>query len=163
MILIGSMGAGKTTVGRRLAERLGMPFVDIDDLVVAHAGLAVSEIFSIEGETGFRAREKEAVREAIASGPAVIACGGGVVLDPDNVAALRAAGRVVLLDVDAATAADRLKGAGDRPLLIEEDLEGSLSEIYARRKDAYEQAAHVVLDARGTVEATVDAVVGELA
>src|SRR4051794_41193739 len=82
LVLIGLMGAGKTTVGRRCAEALGRSFVDTDDLVSTQAGASVPEVFVAEGEAGFRARERAAIADAVASPePLVIACGGGAVVD----------------------------------------------------------------------------------
>ena len=89
LVLVGLMGAGKTTVGRRCAKRLERPFVDTDELVVAAAGVPFAELWSAEEEAGFRVRERAAVADAAASPePLVIACGGGAVLDSENRRAL---------------------------------------------------------------------------
>src|SRR3954470_24212594 len=98
LVLVGLMGAGKTTVGQRCAVILDRPFVDTDELVVATAGVPFDDIWGAEGEQGFRARERFAVADAAASPtPLVISCGGGAVLDADNRRALRATGLVVWL------------------------------------------------------------------
>jgi shikimate kinase len=98
LVLVGLMGAGKTTVGQACAARLGRAFVDTDDLVVTLAGVPFDEIWRDGGEPRFRELERAAVADACASpDPLVIACGGGAVLDPDNRARLRAAGVVVWL------------------------------------------------------------------
>jgi len=98
LVLVGLMGAGKTTVGQMCAARLGRAFVDTDDLVETLAHASVSEIFASDGEARFRELEQQAVAEACASPePLVIACGGGAVLAPANRRLLRAAGTVVWL------------------------------------------------------------------
>src|SRR3954454_23971388 len=90
IFLIGFMGSGKTTVGGLLAERLGWPFADLDDLIVRSAGLTVAEIFAREGEEGFRRRETEAVRAAAAGRRLVVATGGGAACREDNLALMLA-------------------------------------------------------------------------
>src|SRR5437867_10183399 len=97
IVLTGFMGTGKSEVGRRLARRLGRAFVDTDAMVEARAGKPVAAVFTDEGEPAFRRLERDAVADAAASGEAVVAVGGGAVLDPVNVATLRAAGVVICL------------------------------------------------------------------
>src|SRR5689334_6272521 len=98
LALVGLMGAGKTTVGRRCATRLDRPFVDTDDVIATAAGQSIPEIFASGGEAHFRELERAAIADVCASPAAlVIACGGGAVLDPENRRALRASGVVVWL------------------------------------------------------------------
>jgi shikimate kinase len=116
VVLVGPPAAGKTTVGRLLAERLGVPFTDTDDLVVERAGKPVSDIFVDEGEEAFRVLEAAAVTEALA-GDGVVALGGGAVLAEDT--RTRLAGQpVVLLLADVPTSATRVGLNRDRPLLL---------------------------------------------
>jgi shikimate kinase len=159
LVLIGLMGAGKTTVGRRAAARLSRDFVDTDDIVVAHAGTSIAEIFRAGGEPRFRALERVAVADACASpAPLVIACGGGAVLDPENRRVLRAAGVVVWLRAPAALLAARVGDGAARPLL-EHDAAGTLARLEQLREPAYEAAAHTVVDVDGLdVDAVTDAV-----
>jgi shikimate kinase len=150
--VIGLMGAGKTKVGRGAAARLDRPFVDTDLLVEQAAGRPVAEIFATEGEPAFRAREREAVAEALATDGAIVSVGGGAVLDPGNVERIRAAGSVVWLHADPAELARRLRRSllrGDRPLLADGDPEAVLRRLLDDRGDAYRAAATVVLRTDG--------------
>ena len=127
LVLVGLMGVGKTTVGKQCAERMGRPLVDTDELVVASAGIPFDEIWSSEGESGFRARERVAVADAAASPqPLVIACGGGAVLDADNRRLLRGSGCVVWLEASPTALASRLADDDSRPLLAGGDRASTL-------------------------------------
>jgi shikimate kinase len=151
LALVGLMGAGKTSVGRTCAKRLSRPLLDTDELVVAATGRAIPDIFAEEGEGAFRALERQAVADACASPePAVIACGGGAVLDPVNRAALRQRCCVVWLRAPVATLAGRVGGGGGRPLLAGPvPPEVTLGRLADLRAPSYEAAAHVVLDTDG--------------
>jgi len=165
VVLVGLMGAGKTTVGRELARRLGRAFVDTDELVETAAGATVAEVFAAEGESGFRARERVAVADACASPtPLVIACGGGAVLDPENRARLHDAGLVVWLRAPADALARRVGDGRARPLLAGGATDATLARLAELRAPAYEAAADVVVDTDGrTVDEVVDAVDREVA
>jgi shikimate kinase len=116
--LIGLMGAGKSEVARRIAGRLGLPMRDLDAEFERQAGRTIAQWFAERGEASFRERERELLERAVAEGPAVIACGGGAVLDEAARAALAARCRTVWLEVSPAEAARRLSGsAATRPLL----------------------------------------------
>ena len=159
-MLIGMMGSGKSSVGDVLARRLGRTLVDVDVLIEAAAGRSIAQIFADEGEASFRTWERAAIQKASAVPGAVIACGGGAVLDPDNVASLRAAGTVVWLQVSPEVAARRLGSDEGRPVLraISGELAERLRTLIARRADAYAAAADMVVDADGPAEAVADAV-----
>lgn len=155
LVLIGLMGAGKTTVGEICATRLGRPFVDVDDLVVATAGRTVAEIFATDGEAGFRRRERAAITDACASPEAlVLATGGGAVLDADNRRALRAAGVVVWLVAPPTVLAARVASDDDRPLLAGDPVT-TLTRLADARADCYEATAHVAVDTDGRTVAEV--------
>lgn len=162
LVLVGLMGSGKSTVGRECARRLDRPFVDTDEVVEQEAGRPVREIFAVEGEPGFRDRERRAVAAVCAAAvPTVIACGGGVVLDPANRAELRAAGVVVWLRAPVAELVARVGTGAGRPLLADEPV-GALARLERERDSAYGAAAHVVVDTAGLgVDPVVDRVLVE--
>jgi shikimate kinase len=144
LVLIGLMGAGKTTVGGRCAADLGRPFVDTDDLIVAQAGASVPEIFAAEGESGFRARERAVVADVAASpDPLVIACGGGAMVDADSRRAVRATGFVVWLVGAPGELAARVErdGTATRPMLAGTPTVATLTRLQGIRAGAYEEAA----------------------
>src|SRR5262245_56747251 len=163
------MGAGKSTVGARCAERLGRAFVDVDDVVEVNAGRAVADIFATEGEPAFRALERAALADVCASpAPLVIACGGGAMGDAENRRTARAHGYVVWLTADPDTLAARV-GAGNaraqRPLLAGDAAPAAtLERLASMRAPAYEAAAHAIVDTAGrTIDSVTDAVLEEFA
>jgi shikimate kinase len=160
LVLIGLMGAGKTTVGERCAEVLTRPFVDTDALVVGAAGVPFDDLWAAEGESGFRRREAVAVADAAASPEAlVIACGGGAVLDPENRRALRASGFVVWLQASPAVLAERLLDDRSRPLLASGDRTATLARLEGVRHAAYTEAAHATVETGGRSVSEVAAAV----
>ena len=166
LVLVGLMGAGKSTVGVRCAELLGRPFVDTDDVVEATLGLTVPEIFAAEGEPGFREHERRAVADVCASPvPLVIACGGGAVLDPGNRGELRATSVVVWLRAGPDALAERVADeAENRPLLKERGTAATLALLDVLRAPAYQAAAHATVETEGrSVDEVASAVLEELA
>lgn len=158
IVLVGFMGAGKTTVGRLLAERLGVPFVDADEAIAAAEGRSVADIFAADGEAGFRRVEASRIAELLAGDDAVLALGGGALGTPGARDAV-AGHRVVLLDVPLAEALARVGGDAGRPMLARPDL----AEVYAGRQQAYRDAASVVVPVAGrTPDEVADAVLSEL-
>jgi len=157
LVLIGMMGVGKSSVGRRVALRLGRQFLDTDKMVEDEAGCTVAEIFAGEGEAAFRALEAAAVRRALESRPyAVIAFGGGAVLDPVVRGLARNLALVVWLQAPARELARRVSasmrrpGGPARPLLAEgRSPEQVLDELARAREDAYKATAHVLVDTAG--------------
>lgn len=138
VVLAGFMATGKTAVGRALAAELGLPFLDLDDAIERTAGRDVAAIFGSEGEKGFRARERAAVREAARLSGTVIATGGGAPLDRASFAPLAASGIVVVLTADADELERRLRGGPERPLL-RGDLRARVDELVEARRPAYER------------------------
>lgn len=145
-MLVGMMGAGKTTVGQEVARRLGRDFLDSDDQVEAGTGRTVREIFETGGEAAFRALEASALAVALGrSEPAVIAAAGGVVLDPENRRRMREAGPVVWLRADPAVLATRVGSSDHRPLLADDPL-GVLTRLDRERQALYREVADHVVD-----------------
>lgn len=141
VVLTGMMGTGKTSVGERLAARLGAPFVDTDALVERAAGRSVAAIFARDGEAAFRAAERRAIAEALATPGAVVATGGGAIVDAGNLAALRAAAPIVCLTAHPDVILRRARAAGpSRPLLQGDDPAGRIAALLAERAAAYGQA-----------------------
>jgi len=159
IVLTGFMGTGKTEVGSRLAIRLGRAFIDTDELVERRAGKTIARIFADSGEAAFRAFEREAIAEAAERTGAVIAVGGGAVLDPTNVERLRAAGVLVCLTARPETILQRVGDVARRPLLAGEDPRASIDRLLAERRAAYEAAADLTVD---TSDRSVDEVVVEI-
>lgn len=147
VVLVGPMGAGKSTLGRALAKQMGLPFVDLDARIEADAGRRIAAIFAADGEAAFRALESAALREVLLGPVCVIATGGGAVLAEGNRAAMREAGRVVYLQVDPARQLARLAGDTTRPLLQGEDAAARLAALQAQREPLYRAASHHVFDA----------------
>jgi shikimate kinase len=157
--LVGMPGSGKSTVGRELAGKLGVPFIDLDDEIEQAAGRAVTEIFAAEGEAGFRAREAKALVDASMHDPAVIACGGGVVLEPANRITLRSTGTCVFLEVPIEVLSTRIEPNDDRPLIR---AEGDLERLRRPRVPLYREFAAHGVDASGDPGEVADAIVEEL-
>lgn len=158
IVLMGFMGTGKSEVGRRLAQRLGRAFLDTDQLVEERAGKRVAAIFADDGEATFRRLEREAVVDAAGRGGAVIAVGGGAVLDPDNVRCLRDAGMLVYLTARPEVILRRVGDGTSRPLL-RDDPRGAVTRLLAERGPVYAGAADVTID---TSEQNADQVVKEI-
>lgn len=147
IVLIGMPSSGKSTVGRALAERLGKRFADSDALVTERIGMPIADYFAQRGEAAFREREQEAVADLAATGGQVIATGGGAILRPENVTALRRSGRLVFLD----RSPEKLIATADRPLASDRE---ALRRRYEERYDLYCAAADLHIDGDGTVEET---------
>ncbi|MDD2665194.1 MAG: shikimate kinase [Dechloromonas sp.] len=144
--LIGLMGAGKTTVGRQLARRLGRPFYDSDHEIVERTGVPIPTIFEIEGEDGFRRREAQTIRELTEDDGLVLATGGGVVLRAENRERLHDTGWVVYLNVPPVLLYERTRNDRNRPLLQVADPLTRLEELYTLRDPLYRETAHLVVD-----------------
>lgn len=163
IFLVGMMGVGKTTVGKLLASRLGQRYCDSDEQVIANTGMTVPEIFAARGEAAFRAEEKRALTEAVASGePSVVAVAGGAVLDPENRKLMRASGTVVWLRARIETMGKRVGGGEGRPLLGEDPTE-ALASLYPQREPFYAELADIVVDVdEASPEQIVEEIVSSL-
>lgn len=149
LFLIGPMGAGKSTVGRHLAELLRMPFVDLDHEIEVHTGAAISLIFELEHEAGFRRRESALLAELTARQGIVLATGGGAVLDAGNRRLLRERGYVIWLDASVEAQLARLARDRHRPLLQASDRRERLERLAAERNALYSETSDLRLDSVG--------------
>lgn len=146
IILVGMMGAGKTTIGKLLASRTGKQFIDSDHEIQRRTGVRIPVIFEIEGEAGFRKRESEVLHDITEQQNIVLATGGGAILHPDNRALLRKHGTVIYLCAPVGELQRRTRRDKNRPLLQTEDLRARLTELYTQRDPLYRETAHVVID-----------------
>jgi len=144
--LVGLMGAGKTTIGRSLAKRLGLTFVDSDREIEARTGVSIPTVFEIEGEEGFRKREAQVIADLSMASGQIVATGGGVVLRPENRAAMASSGFVIYLNVPPYTLWERTRNDRNRPLLQVEDPLAKLKELYVQRDPFYREVADLVID-----------------
>lgn len=145
IVLVGFMGAGKTTIGRLLAGRLGLPFADADQVIEQRAGRPIREIFAAGGEAAFRALEHQVIAEILDGKRQVLALGGGAAEHPGTRAALRERAQVVYLQVGYDQALRRVGGDGGRPMLARADLPA----VYERRLASYAAAATVTVPTDG--------------
>jgi len=146
IFLVGLMGAGKTTVGRQLASALAKSFHDTDHEIERRTGVRIALIFEIEGESGFRAREKQVVEQATQAANIVLATGGGAILDPDNRRCLAERGVVVYLHGQPKDLWHRTKHDKSRPLLQNTDALEKLQALYQQRDPLYREVADIVID-----------------
>ncbi len=157
--LVGMPGSGKSTVGGELAGRLGVPFVDLDAEIERREGRTIAEIFASAGEAAFRALEAKELVRAATRDPSVVACGGGVVLEPANRITLRNTGTCVFLNVPIDVLRERVRPSEERPLIRHA---GDLDELLAQREPLYREFAGHVVDGSGDPGAVADAIVEEL-
>jgi shikimate kinase len=146
IFLVGMMGSGKTTLGRALAQRLQLPFVDTDRLLVERTGVPVTTIFEIEGEEGFRKRESAVIAELAQGEGRVVATGGGAVLSAANRELMRAHGTVIYLRARLESLWERTRHDTTRPLLATPNPRATLADLLLARDPLYREAAHVVVD-----------------
>ncbi len=163
IFLVGLMGSGKTTVGRALAKRLGMPFVDADHEIEARTGATIPTIFEIEGEASFRRREAEVIRDLTAQDGIVLATGGGAVLDPQSRTYLKTRGTVVYLRATVSSILHRTAMDKNRPLLQTADPRKKIEELSRQREPLYREVAHITIDTgRPNVHLMVQSIVDKL-
>ena len=164
--LIGPMGAGKSTIGRQLARQLGLRFIDSDREIEHRTGVDIPLIFELEGEAGFRAREKAVIDELTREPGIVLATGGGAILDPDNRRHLRARGHVIYLHTSVDQQLKRTARDRNRPLLRTDDPRARLQALMAEREPLYRNTADLVVETDGcrireVVNRILDALPGE--
>ena len=144
--LFGFMGVGKSAVGKLLAEELGLSFVDLDQEIVSRTGRSIESIFQ-DGEERFREIERVVTKEYSALDGQVIACGGGTVIDPENLENLRRSSRMMLLTAEPEVILERVEAKGDvRPLLNVDDRLGKIRSLLSKRWPSYIEAADIIID-----------------
>ncbi len=140
VVLVGMMGAGKSTIGRRLAARLGLPFLDADGEIEAAAGMSIPDIFEIRGEPDFRDGEARVIARLLDSGPAVLATGGGAFMRQETRDRIRDKAASIWLKADTDIIMRRVKRRSDRPLLQTADPEATVDRLIGEREPIYQQA-----------------------
>ena len=158
IVLIGLMGAGKTAVGRRLANRLDLPFIDADTEIEVAAGASISEIFAEHGEAYFRQGERKVIARLLENGPQVLATGGGAYMNPDTRANIKARGLSVWLKADIKVLMKRVGRRDNRPLLVAGDPEKVMKKLMEERYPIYAEA-DVTVESRDVPH---DVIVGAL-
>ena len=159
LYLIGFMGSGKSTVSRHMSRALDVPKIEMDDLLAERAGKPITQIFAEDGEEVFRQMETALLREIGAGEPALVSCGGGVVLRPENVEIMKATGTILLLSATPQTIFQRVRHSTKRPILNGNMNVEFIAELMAKRDPAYRAAADVTVSIDGK---TSDVVAREL-
>ncbi len=157
--LIGFMGTGKTVAGKLLAERLGRSFVEMDEEIERREGKKIVDLFSLRGEDYFRKVEKWVLKDMAKKNNLVVSCGGGVVIDPENLKILKETGIVVRLDADYGVIYERTKKHTHRPLLNVADPQAKIKEILDKREPFYRQAHHNIDTSLISVNRVVEKIV----
>lgn len=162
LVLVGPMGSGKSSIGRRLAERFGLAFIDVDREIERHTGADIGTIFECEGEPRFRERERATLAVLLAAHDTVIATGGGAILDPDNRRLLRERGFVVHLHIDVDRQLERLARDRTRPLLAGDDRGAVLHRLADIREPLYAEVADLRFETDALSSAQTTASLGHL-
>ena len=160
--LVGLMGAGKSTVGRRLASKLGRPFVDSDDEIEKAAGLSVADIFALHGEEEFRRVERKVLQRLLDGPPQILATGGGAYLDTETRELMRRHAITIWLNADLETLWKRVSRRNHRPLLRRPDAKEVLSNLFDERRPIYELADLTVPSVDGPHSKTVTSIIKAL-
>lgn len=149
IFLIGFMGVGKSTIAKLLARELQAELVEMDETIEAEAGMSINEIFEKFGEQHFRDLETALVERVAKTGGAVVSCGGGAVLRPENVELMKQSGKIIFLSATPETIYERVKHSTHRPLLNGNMNVEYIRGLMERRREAYENAADVVISTDG--------------
>ena len=159
LVLVGMMGAGKTAIGRRLAARLDLPFIDADEEIEAAAGCSIADIFAMHGEAAFRDGERRVIERLLLQPVSVLAAGGGAFMDPEVRRAIGRHGISIWLKADVETLWQRVKRRDHRPLLKTENPREALEKLVETRYPVYANADLTVASKDGTLDETVDSVI----
>lgn len=159
IVLVGIMGCGKSTVGKRLAHRLGLEFVDADSEIERAANMTVSEIFAVHGEPYFRSGEERVIARLLGEGPQVLATGGGAFMSETTRSEITARGLSIWLKVDFETVMARVRRRATRPLLQTPDPDGTMRKLLAEREPVYAKAALTVVSEDVPHDSVVDQII----
>lgn len=162
IVLVGMMGVGKTTIGRRLAPRLGLPFCDADEEIEKASGMSVAELFSAHGEASFRAGEAQVIARILSGKPVVLATGGGAFVNDETRALVRQTSYSVWLQADINVIVERATRRPTRPLLQTGDPRETIARLLKERTPTYAEADITVQSQRGPHKRTVDAILNAL-
>jgi shikimate kinase len=162
IVLTGFMGTGKTAVGRRLAERLKVPFIDVDMAIAKRVRKSIAQVFSEEGEAAFRDLERAVIAEVVTVDRAVIATGGGALIDRRNRERLEKSGVLVCLTARTGTVLERLKDDVTRPLLAGENLAGKIERLRKEREAVYAMCRHQIATDDKTIDQVAQEIVREI-
>lgn len=163
LILIGPMGAGKSSIGRRLAKQLNKKFYDCDRILEERTGVAITTIFELEGEDGFRARETKVLEKLVKSQNAVIATGGGVILKAKNLSLIRRNSIVIYLKTSLDSQIERTKHDKKRPLIQTRERRATLEKLARSRNPIYEQVADITINTDGqSIDASLEKMASQL-
>ncbi len=162
LVLVGMMGCGKSSVGKRVAQRLGLPFIDADAEIETAAAMTIPEIFATRGEAEFRAGEKRVIERLLGQGPQVLATGGGAFMNAETRARVSARGISIWLKADPEVLMRRVRKRGNRPLLQTADPERTLRELLGQREATYALADITVMSNDEPHEIAVEAIIDAL-
>jgi shikimate kinase len=162
IVLVGMMGAGKTSIGKRLANLLHLPFLDADSEIEKAANLSIPEIFAKHGEADFREGEKRVVARLLSSGPAVLATGGGAYMNEETRERCRAEGVTIWLKADVPVLLERVRKKGNRPLLDRPNPEEVMRELLREREPIYSLADIVIASREGPHQTVIGDIIAAL-
>ena len=163
IVLVGMMGSGKSSIGRRVAARLGIPFVDADIEIEKAAGMTITDIFALRGEAEFRSGEARVILRLLEGGPQVLSTGGGAFMNPDTRAAIAAKGISIWLNAELDVLMKRVRRRQDRPLLKTDDPAATLRKLIEERYPTYGLADLTVESRDVPHDRIVDEIIGALA
>jgi shikimate kinase len=162
IVLVGMMGSGKSSIGKRLAQRLSLPFVDADTEIETAAAMTIPEIFATRGEAEFRAGEKRVIERILAQGPQVLATGGGAFMNAETRARIAQAGLSIWLKADPDVLMRRVRKRANRPLLQTADPDRTLRELLTAREPTYALADITISSREEPHEIAVEAIIAAL-
>ena len=162
IFLCGFMATGKSSVGKRLAEKLRFEFIDMDSVIEAESGKTIPQIFASQGESAFRTLESNMVEHLAERTECVVATGGGVIVNPRNLEVLKGCGIVITLTADSETILQRVGSGEDRPMLHGEDRLRRIRTLMEKREQAYAQADIILDTSSRSIDEVVEAIAGHL-